>query len=390
MFDMTRRRKRYDKRFKVSAAEVVLSGEMTVKSLSEELGIKDSTLRRWAAEYDKMAEAAFPGNGSPKADKDRGIVRLKKKVEEPGRENEMLKNFRAFSNQDRARGFGSSKGIGGGLGPVKKACALLKASKSGFYEYLGRKKPDARIEREALEGLAVDAFRRHKGRCGCRRIDQELRRGGIVASGKRVPHIMRKPGIVAEGAARRHGTAKKAEPGDPRLDLVERVFSVGERNRLRVGGMTCMPALEGRLCLAAVIDAFSRKEVGRPMPDRIAGKVAVDAIEQAAGREDPPDDGSLVFHGGQGARYASKAFRRCSDSHGAAQSASRPGTPSGSAAAESFFKTLRRELVKERRYEARKEAKQDIFKHVEPCCNRVRMHSYPGYMPPDEYGRKCA
>lgn len=85
---------------------------MTAKSLSEGLGIKDPTLRRWAAEYDKTAEAAFPGNGSPKAGKDRGIVRLKKKVEEPGRENEMLKNFRAFSNQDRARGFGSSKGMG--------------------------------------------------------------------------------------------------------------------------------------------------------------------------------------------------------------------------------------------------------------------------------------
>ena len=79
---------------------------------------------------------------------------------------------------------------------------------------------------------------------------------------------MRKPGIVAEGAARRHKTAKKAEPGDPRPDLVDRVFSVGERNRLRVGGMTCMPAREGRLCLAAAIDAFSRKAVGRPMPGR--------------------------------------------------------------------------------------------------------------------------
>lgn len=217
-----------------------------------------------------------------------------------------------------------------------------------------------------------------------------MRRGGIVVSGKRVPHIMRKPGIAAEGAAGRHRIAEKVEPGDPRPNLVERVFSVGGRSRLRVGGMTCMPALEGRLCLAAAIDAFSRKAAGRPMPDRIAGKVAVDAIEQAAGREDPPDDGSLVFHGGQGARYASKAFRRCSDPHGMTQSTSGPGTPSGDAAAESFFKTLRRELANERNYETREEAKQDIFKHVEPCCNRVRMHSYPGYMSPDEYERKCA
>ena len=99
---MTQRRKRYDKQFKVSAAKVVLSGEMTAKDLSEELGIKDSTLRRWACEYEEMGDYAFPGNGSPKINKDYEIVKLKKKVEELERENEILKNFRAFLSQDHA------------------------------------------------------------------------------------------------------------------------------------------------------------------------------------------------------------------------------------------------------------------------------------------------
>lgn len=93
---MTQRRKRYDRQFKVSAAKVVLPGEMTVKGLSEELGIKDSTLRRWAQEYEEMGENAFPGNGSPKVNKDYEIVKLKKRVEELEREIELLKNFRAF------------------------------------------------------------------------------------------------------------------------------------------------------------------------------------------------------------------------------------------------------------------------------------------------------
>ena len=99
---MTQRRKRYDRQFKVSAAKVVLSGEMTVKGLSEELGIKDSTLRRWTCEYEEMGGDAFPGNGSPKINKDYEIVKLKKKVEELERENEILKNFRAFLSQDHA------------------------------------------------------------------------------------------------------------------------------------------------------------------------------------------------------------------------------------------------------------------------------------------------
>lgn len=99
---MTQGRKRYDRQFKASAAKVVLSGEMAVKGLSGELGVKDSTPRRRAREYEEMGDDAFPGNGSPKINKDHETVKLEKKVEEPGRGNEMLKNLRAFSSQGHA------------------------------------------------------------------------------------------------------------------------------------------------------------------------------------------------------------------------------------------------------------------------------------------------
>lgn len=99
---MTQTRKRYDRQFKVAAARVVLEKERTVKELSEELGIKDTTLRRWADEYEELGENAFPGSGSPKRNKDYEILKLRKQVEELEMENEILKNFRAFLNQDRA------------------------------------------------------------------------------------------------------------------------------------------------------------------------------------------------------------------------------------------------------------------------------------------------
>ena len=99
---MTQKRKRYDKQFKIAAARVVLSGEMRVVDLVRELGVKDSTLRRWAQEYEEMGESAFPGNGSPKVNKDYEIVKLRKRVEKLERENELLKNFRAFLSQDHA------------------------------------------------------------------------------------------------------------------------------------------------------------------------------------------------------------------------------------------------------------------------------------------------
>ena len=117
---MTQGRKRYDRQFKASAAKVALSGEMTVKGLSEKLGIKDSTLRRWACEYEEMGDDAFPGNGSPKINKDYETAKLRKKVEEPGRGSGMLKNLRAFSSQGHARGSSSSKGIGARSAPSRR------------------------------------------------------------------------------------------------------------------------------------------------------------------------------------------------------------------------------------------------------------------------------
>ena len=95
-------RKRYDKQFKVAAAKLILSGEMSVKQLSEELDIKDTTLRRWANEFEQHGESAFPGNGTPTQNKDYEILKLRKKIEELEMENTLLKNFRAFLNQDRA------------------------------------------------------------------------------------------------------------------------------------------------------------------------------------------------------------------------------------------------------------------------------------------------
>lgn len=114
---MTQKRKRYDKQFKIAAARVVLGGEMRAVDLARELGIKDSTLRRWAQEYEEMGENAFPGNGSPKVNKDCEIAKLRKRIEELERENELLKNLRAFSSQGHARGAGPSKGIGAGSAP---------------------------------------------------------------------------------------------------------------------------------------------------------------------------------------------------------------------------------------------------------------------------------
>lgn len=140
---------------------------------------------------------------------------------------------------------------------------------------------------------------------------------------------MRELGLQAKGASRKRKRAKAVEMGDPRVNLVDRAFDVEARNKLRAGGIAYIGTGEGRPCLAAVIDAFHRKVVGWSMSGRMTEKPVADALEQAVGRESPPDDFSLVFHDNQGSQRASRAFQRCLEPHGIARSMSRPGSPRG-------------------------------------------------------------
>lgn len=273
---------------------------------------------------------------------------------------------------------------------IRKACKVLEVSRSECYGYIKRRKSNAQIEREALEGFVVEKLELHKGRYGYRRINRELRKDGIVVSEKRVLSVMRKLGLQAKGATRRRRRAKAVEMGGPRVNLVDRMFEVDARSRLWVGDITYINTSEGWLYLAVVIDAWHRKVVGWSMSERITEKLAVDAIEQAIGRERPPADFSLVFHDDQGVQYTSRAFQRCLESHGIAQSMSRPGSPWDNALAESFFKTLKRELVKGKEYKTRDEAKQDTFKYIEIYYNRQRMHSAIDYHAPCDIEREAA
>ena len=199
----------------------------------------------------------------------------------------------------------------GELGPIGKACGILRVSKSEYYHYVKRRKSNAQIGREALEGFVAERFDLHKGRYGYRRINREPRRDGIVVGEKRALAVMRKLGLQAKGASRKRKRAKAVETGGPRVDLVGRAFDAEARNKPWAGGITCIGTGEGWLCLATVIDAFHRKAVGWSMAGRMAEKLVTDALGQVVGREGPPDDFSLVSHDDQGSQYTSRAFQRC-------------------------------------------------------------------------------
>lgn len=277
-----------------------------------------------------------------------------------------------------------------GFGPIRKACELTKVSKSGYYEYAHRRKPNAQIEREALEGFVKEAFERHRARYGYRRINRELRKTGVFAGEKRVLHVMRRLGLVAKGATRKHGGPKGGRGGRPQAQ--HRGAGVCRRPKEQaLDGRHHVHPDQGGMALPRYRHRRVLQEGGRLADVGSHHREARDRRDRASHRaQGSPNDGSLVFHDDQGIQRTSKAFQRRLGPHGAAQSISRPGTPLDNAVAESFFKTLEGELVKGRDYGTREEARQDIFKYIEPYCDTVRMHSSLGYVSPMEYERRRA
>jgi len=216
---------------------------------------------------------------------------------------------------------------------------------------------------------------------------RELAKIDIYTSKKRVARIMKTLGLQAKGTPKRY-RHNNAPSYQERANLLDRVFSANDKNSVWVGDITYVPTKQGFLHLAVMIDLYSRKVVGWSMSSGISEKLATRALNQAVGRENPCP--RLIVHTDRGSQYTSRAFQTALSEKGFIHSMSRKGNPYDNAVSESFFRTLKRELVKGAAFEDRLVAQQAIFKYIELYYNRSRMHSALGYKSPLEYERQSA
>ncbi len=194
---------------------------------------------------------------------------------------------------------------------------------------------------------------------------------------------MREMNLMAKGARKHYvNYTKKAATGNS-PNLLEQQFVTTKKNKVWVGDITYIPTKEGILYLSTFIDLFTRKVVGWSMSARIKESIAIDAFLQAYGREQPQS--GLVIHTDQGSQYTSYNFRAVIEDHECILSNSRRGNPYDNAVMESFFKTIKRELINDSKYLNREQAQQDIFKYIEMYYNTERIHSSLDYMTPIEY-----
>lgn len=217
---------------------------MRAVDLARELGIKDPTPRRRAQGYEEMGGSAFPGNGGPKANKDYGIAKLRKRVGELEREIEPLKYLRAFLSQDHARGASPSKSAGAGSAPSGRRAGSCACPNPNTTATRRGGNPERRSSgrlwgprrREARSSQGPLRAPPDRPRAQARRHRRQRETGARRHA---------QAGAAGEGAGRRRKRAKAIEMGGPRASLADRAFDVGARSRLLAGDITCIGTGEG-------------------------------------------------------------------------------------------------------------------------------------------------
>lgn len=260
---------------------------------------------------------------------------------------------------------------------------MLRVSQSGFYSWCKRGVSPRLLRRHELLKEIKKIFEESRGTYGSPRITRELRNGGVVVNEKTVAEIMKENGIQAKQKRKFKATTDSNHNLPVAKNRLKRNFKAKKSNQVWVGDITYVRTGEGWLYLSAFIDLFSRKVVGWSMSERMTADLAVDAFRMALFRQ--KRQAPRIVHSDRGSQYASEAFRNELKAHRTKQSMSRRGDCWDNAVAESFFGTLKTELVHHERYQTREQARMSIFDYIESFYNRRRIHSYLNYLSPEEF-----
>jgi transposase InsO family protein len=269
--------------------------------------------------------------------------------------------------------------------PVRVICRVLKVSHSGFYAWRKRA-PSARAlrQKELLEKIRL-AHQENQQLYGSPRVHRALLIDGQSVSRNTVAKLMRQAKIRAKSRRRFiPRTTDSAHQMPVTENKLDRDFGACSPNRKWLADITYIPTDEGWLYLAAVLDCFSRRIVGWSMADHLETDLAADALKMAL-LQRRPRGRDLLHHSDRGVQYASEDYQHLLRKHGIEVSMSGRGDCYDNAMMESFWATLKSELVHERHYATREQATQSIFEYIEVFYNRKRLHSSLGYNSPESF-----
>jgi len=268
------------------------------------------------------------------------------------------------------------------LYPVALLCRALQVSRAGYYAWARRGVSTRAQADAALTEQIRTIHHSSRGTYGAPRVHAELHAGGQQVARKRVARLMQAADLRGCSRRRQRVCTTVTDPtATAAPNLVARTFEASRPNALWVGDITYIPTGEGWLYLATLLDAYSRRIVGWAMADHLRTELALDALIMALQQRRPPP-GQLVHHTDRGCQYTARVYQAVLAAHGVTCSMSRAGDCYDNALAESFFGTLKAELVHGQRWPARRAARLAVFEWIEVFYNRQRRHSALAYLSP--------
>lgn len=266
---------------------------------------------------------------------------------------------------------------------ISLLCRVLEISKSSYYKWIDNNRKSKKDEYSRIIDKICQLHSDSRETYGSPRIFQKLKQAGEKISKNTVAKLMSENNIHAKTKKKFKVTTDSKHDLDVSPNLLARNFSPDSANQAWCGDITYIHTSEGWLFLATVIDLYSRKIIGWSMNKRMKKSLVIDAMEMAL-RQRKVMSG-LIFHSDRGSQYCSREFRKTLRLNSMRQSMSRKGNCWDNAVAESFFSTLKKDLVFHEEFETRNEAKRKIFEYIEVFYNRERIHSVLDFKSPIEY-----
>jgi len=268
--------------------------------------------------------------------------------------------------------------------PVSVICRVLKVTRGGFYLWKKRKPSARQIRQQKLLAKIRIVQRENRELYGSPRVHRALLIDGEVVSRNTVAKLMRQARIRAKTRRRYVPRTTDSTHRKPIADnLLARDFAAPAPNQKWLADITYVPTDEGWLFLAGVLDCYSRKIVGWAMCDGMPTDLVSSALKMALLHRQPGQD--LLHHSDRGVQYASEDYQQLLLNHGITVSMSGRGNCYDNAMMESFWATLKTELIHQQNYATREQAKQSIFEYIEVFYNRKRLHSSLGYVSPESF-----
>jgi putative transposase len=266
---------------------------------------------------------------------------------------------------------------------IDSMCRFMGVSRSSYYAWLGRSETVSEKADAELTVMIKQCFSKSRANYGTRRLKEALSKRNRTVSRRRIGRLMREAHLACKTKRKFKATTNSKHDLPISPNLLDRQFTVDQPDQIYAGDITYIHTQEGWLYLAVVIDLYSRQVVGWSMAEHMRAKLVNDALQMAIWKRKPSK--GLLWHTDRGSQYASESHRKIIKDHGIRQSMSRKGSCWDNAVSESFFHTLKTELVNHEIYQTRSVAKQAIFEYIEVFYNRERMHSANGYLSPVDY-----